>query len=92
MMAEDGMYRRKDGWLAAYVGEELVMMSAESGAYLGLNDVGAKIWEMIEQPCALSDICEGLAREFETTPQACQAEVGAFLAELEARGAVVQSS
>jgi hypothetical protein len=89
-MAEDGMYRRKDGWLAAYVGEELVMMSAESGAYLGLNDVGAKVWEIIDQPKALSDICEGLAREFETTPQACQSEVEAFLTELEARGAVVQ--
>ena len=84
------MYRRKDGWLAAYVGEELVMMSAESGAYLGLNDVGAKVWEIIDQPKALSDICEGLAREFETTPQACQSEVEAFLTELEARGAVVQ--
>ena len=85
------MYRRKDGWLAAYVGEEMVMMSAESGAYLGLNGVGAKVWEIIDQPKALSDICEGLAREFETTPQACQPEVEAFLTELEARGAVVQS-
>ena len=85
------MYGRKDGWLAANVGEELVMMSAESGAYLGLNDVGAKVWEIIDQPKALSDICEGLAREFETTPQACQPEVEAFLTELEARGAVVQS-
>ena len=85
------MFTRNDGWLAALVGEELVMMSAESGAYLGLNDVGAKVWEIIDQPKALSDICEGLAREFETTPQACQPEVEAFLTELEARGAVVQS-
>ena len=45
------MYRRKDGWLAAYVGEELVMMSAESGAYLGLNNTRRrKVWEMIDQP------------------------------------------
>jgi hypothetical protein len=84
------MYRRKDGWLAAYVGDELVMMSAESGAYLGLNEVGAKVWEMIDQPKALPDICSALASEFETTPQACQPEVEAFLIELEARGAVVQ--
>lgn len=84
------MYRRRDGWLAAYVGEELVMMSAESGAYLGLNEVGAKVWEMIDQPKTLPDICTALASEFETTPQACQPEVEAFLTELEARGAVVQ--
>ena len=85
------MYRRKDGWLAAYVGEELVMMSAESGAYLGLNEVGAKVWEMIDSPKALPEICAALASEFETTPEACQPEVEAFLTELESRGAVIQN-
>ena len=29
---------RKGDWLSAQVGDELVMMSAESGAYLGLNE------------------------------------------------------
>jgi hypothetical protein len=85
------MIARKDGWLAAYVGEELVMMSAESGAYLGLNDVGARIWEIIETPTALPDICAALAKEFETTPEACRPEVEAFLGELAARGAVAES-
>jgi hypothetical protein len=84
------MIKRKDGWLAAQVGEELVMMSAESGAYLGLNDVGARIWEMIEEPRAVPEICTRLAREFETTPEGCRAEVEAFIAELEARGAVAR--
>jgi len=83
------MFTRKDGWLAAMVGDELVMMSAENGAYLGLNEVGARIWEIIKTPRALSDICHELADEFETTPQACQPEVEAFLNELTARGAVV---
>ena len=86
------MYQRKDGWLAAHVGDELVMMSAESGAYLGLNEVGAKVWEIIDSPKALPDICAALANEFETTPEGCQPEVEAFLAELQARGAVVKSN
>ena len=83
------MFARKDGWLAAMVGDELVMMSAESGAYLGLNEVGARIWAIIETPQALPDICTALAEEFETTPAACQPEVEAFLNELASRGAVV---
>jgi hypothetical protein len=85
------MYGRKDGWLAANVGEELVMMSAESGAYLGLNEVGAKVWELIEPPRPLPEICAALAEAFETTPEACRPEVEAFLTELETRGAVVRS-
>jgi len=86
------MFARKDGWLAAMVGDELVMMSAESGVYLGLNGVGARIWEIIETPTAVPDICAALAVEFETTPEACQPEVEAFLNELAARGAVAHSS
>jgi hypothetical protein len=82
------MFARKDGWLAALVGEELVMMSADSGAYLGLNEVGARVWAIIETPKALPDICAALAAEFETTPEACQPDVEAFLNELAARGAV----
>jgi hypothetical protein len=86
----EGMFGRKDGWLAAQVGEELVMMSAESGAYLGLNEVGARIWAIIETPADLPAICSALASEFETTPEACQSEVELFLSELAKRGAVVQ--
>lgn len=84
------MFARKDGWLAAMVGDELVMMSAESGAYLGLNDVGARIWEIIETPRELPDICETLAAEFETTPEQCRGDVEGFLTELERRGAVAR--
>ena len=86
------MYGRKDGWLAAHVGDELVMMSAESGAYVGLNEVGARVWELIDPPRDLREICAALAAEFETTPAACQLEVEAFLTELEARGAIVRTN
>ena len=41
---------------------------------------------------AVTQICAALAEEFETTPEACQAEVEAFLSELETRGAVVKRS
>jgi hypothetical protein len=86
------MFARKDGWLAALVGDELVMMSAESGAYLGLNEVGARIWAIIETPTPLPEICAALAAEFETTPEACRQEVEAFLNELAARGAVAPNA
>jgi len=82
------MIKRKDGWLAAQVGEELVMMSVDSGVYIGLNDVGARVWDLIETPRDLAEICSTLADEFETTPEVCRPEVEAFLAQLEQRGAI----
>jgi len=70
---------RRGDWLSARVGDELVMMSAESGYYIALTEVGARIWELIAEPMQLDDLCAQLRREFEVTPQTCRAEVRAFL-------------
>lgn len=80
--------RRQGDWLAAKVGEELVMMSAEMGNYLGLTAVGARVWELIEAPRSLAEICARLESEFDVTPEICRAEVEAFLIDLEKHGAV----
>ena len=86
------MIKRQDGWLAAQVGDEVVMMSVESGVYIGLNEIGARVWALIETPRELADICASLSEEFETTPETCRPEVESFLAQLEQRGAVTLSA
>lgn len=78
---------RTGDWLTAGVGDDLVMMSVEKGMYLGLSEVGARIWELMEPPRSLDDICAVLVGEFDVPPQVCRAEVDAFLADLVKHGA-----
>ena len=80
--------QRQGDWLSAKVGDELVMMSAAKGNYVGLSEVGARIWEIIETPAPVEDICARLLTEFEVSPEVCRTEVEAFLNELQAHGAV----
>jgi hypothetical protein len=82
------MVRKQGDWLAAKVGDELVMMSAEKGNYIGLSEVGARIWELIETPREVEAVCAQLEQEYNVTPDACHAEVESFLNELAAHGAV----
>jgi hypothetical protein len=83
------MVRKQGDWLAAKVGDELVMMSAEKGNYIGLSEVGARIWELIETPQELDAICAQLQNEYDdVTPDACRAEVESFLNELVKHGAI----
>lgn len=82
------MIARQEGWLTAPVGRQLVMMSVGKGSYVGLNEVGARIWQLLETPMALPALCAALALEFDVTAEACRPEVEAFLAELEAQGAI----
>jgi hypothetical protein len=82
------LVRKQGDWLSAKVGDELVMMSAEKGNYIGLSEVGARIWELIETPQEVDALCGKLQEEFEVTPEACRADVDSFLAELVKHGAI----
>ncbi len=82
------MVRKQGDWLAAKVGDELVMMSAEKGNYIGLSEVGARIWELIETPQDVDALCARLNDEYDVAPETCRVEVETFLEELVKHGAI----
>lgn len=82
------MISRRGDWLSAKVGDELVMMSAEKGNYIGLSEVGARIWDIIETPREFEAVCAQLQQEYDVTPDVCRAEVETFLSELAKHGAI----
>lgn len=68
-------------------GEE-VILSLKSGVYYDLNAVGARIWKLIQQPSAVSDILESLLREYEVEPDRCERDLLALLQELATEGLI----
>jgi len=63
-------------------------MSAEKGNYIGLSKVGSRIWELIETPQDIDALSAQLQAEFDVTPDACRADIDAFLNELVKHGAI----
>ena len=82
------MIHRDGDWLAAKVGDELVMMSAAKGNYIGLSAVGARIWELIETPRTVESVYAALVEEYDVDPLTCRAEVDSFLAALGQHNAI----
>ncbi|HEX5234717.1 MAG TPA: PqqD family peptide modification chaperone [Silvibacterium sp.] len=87
-MTDNRLIARREGWIAAWVDENLIMMHAESSFYLNLTGSGGRIWELLESPRSISNLCETLGREFEIDPEAARPEVLAFLDQLLLRKAV----
>ncbi|PTS86250.1 PqqD family protein [Sphingomonas sp. HMWF008] len=79
---------RHGDWISAKVGDEIVMMSAEQGKYIGLNDVGARVWELIETPHSIDGVVAALIEEFDVTPEVCRAEVESFVEKLRENKAI----
>lgn len=78
--------RRAEGLLAAAVGDELLMMSAAEGRYFNLNDVGARIWELLASPTSVDGLVTALTDEYEVDGDTAREQVLDFLSALRARG------
>ena len=79
-------YKRSDDMLGAAVGDELLMMSVAQGNYYSLNEVGKRIWELLERPMSLDELVAQLTEEYDVPEAACREEVERFLTAMRERG------
>ena len=68
--------------VASDIDGETVMMSVENGKYYGLDDIGSRIWELIERPIRISDLIDRLLERFDVDRETCEKDVVKFLNEL----------
>ena len=78
--------RRRGDWLTAKVGGILVMMSRQKISRAEVNEVGVRIWELIETPQDFDALCRQLQQEYKIPPEGCRPEVETFVTELAKRG------
>ncbi len=71
--------------------DEVVILNMKSNNYLGLDQIGARIWELLETPVLVSELCEQMAQEYEGSREQITAGVLRFLAEL-AREEMIRGS
>ena len=78
----DTVISRSESLLSNNLGDDVVMMDIEQGAYYGLEEVAARIWELTEKPVSFASICETLTAEYDVPKQKCEQEVTAFIDDL----------
>ena len=61
---------------------EKVMMDLEKGRYFMMNQVGSRIWELIENPLKVNEIVNALLQEYDVRRDTCEKEVMDFLNKL----------
>lgn len=61
---------------------EAVILNLDSGTYYGLNEVGARIWELIQKPRSFSELHSTLLAEYEVQPDVCKQELTTILLKL----------
>jgi hypothetical protein len=64
------------------VGGDVAILSLANGVYYGLNPVGARIWQLIQQPIRVGDVLETLLAEYEVDEASCKSDLLRVLGEL----------
>jgi hypothetical protein len=74
--------------IASQLGEESVILNLNDGMYYGLDPIGTRIWQLLEQPRGVREICALLQDEYDVATAECENEVLSLVRELNGRGLV----
>lgn len=67
---------------------ETVLLSIDKGNYYGMNKVLTSIWNWLEQPTKVSDICRRVTELYEVSDDVCQKDVMKALNDLQREGLI----
>lgn len=85
----DQVFEVSENVVSREVGGEFVLLDLESGIYFGLNPVGSRIWQLLdEKPQALSTICDIVEAEFDASRDVIEADAVSLTGELVEQGLI----
>ena len=67
---------------------ESIVLNLKSGIYYSLDEVGARIWALIEQPIPITAIRDAILSEYEVQVEVCERDVQVFIEGMDAAGLI----
>jgi hypothetical protein len=67
---------------------EAAILNVKSGVYYGLDPVGARIWNLMQEPRAVAEIQSTIASEYDVEPERCAQDLTELLQKLLAEGLI----
>ncbi len=77
--------RIADGVVFQTLQDELVLLNLHTGVYFGLNAVGARMWQLIQdhQQAPLNKVLDALVDEYNVKPDRCSGDLLKLVVSLE---------
>lgn len=78
--------RNEDQFISNPVGEETIILNLATGDYLGLNTVGAFIWETLKEPVSVSQLIARLMETYAVDEDTCTRQTLEYLGKMDGFG------
>jgi hypothetical protein len=86
-MTGDSCPRKQDGVLAQQAGEKLLLLNAATGNYYSLDEVGARVWELLDGR-KIAEIAAAISQEYDA-PSSVESDILELLGDLEREQLIV---
>jgi Coenzyme PQQ synthesis protein D (PqqD) len=67
---------------------EAAILNIKNGVYYGLDPVGARIWNLMQEPRAVAEIQNTITGEYDVEPEQCARDLFGLLDKLLAEGLI----
>jgi len=91
-LSPDSILFASDEQVSSKVADEEVILNLENGTYYGLDPIGARIWDLIQEPVAVKSLVDRLLEEYDVDRDQCLEDVLALLRDMHDEGLVQTES
>jgi hypothetical protein len=85
-LTSDSAVKRTGGLMSTRVGDEIYVLNPVRDQYTGLDDIGRRIWDLLEAATRIDSLRDRMVQEYEGDPQQIATEVMEFLNDLHTEG------
>jgi hypothetical protein len=70
------------------LGDESAILNLKNSVYYGMNAVGARVWNLLQQPRSVSALRDVLLDEYEVEKELCERDLIALLQKMHGEGLI----
>ncbi|HTW95509.1 MAG TPA: PqqD family protein [Tepidisphaeraceae bacterium] len=74
--------------VSSLVNDEVVILNVDTGVYHGVDGVAAFVWQRLNAPVTVNDLCDAVMREYDVDAERCRADIAALLADFANNGLI----
>jgi Coenzyme PQQ synthesis protein D (PqqD) len=88
MLDSATVVKKSANQVSCVLNEEAAVLDLDRALYFGLSGVAAHIWDVLQEPRSVAEICDDVMAQFDVASEVCRADVCSFVISLRDAGLV----
>jgi hypothetical protein len=82
------LFAQSEGQISSILGDEAIILNSKTGKYYGLGSVGARVWQLLQNPKSVADVLTILLDEYDVESHQCERDILQLMQQLDEEGMI----